>query len=203
MRDRINNDDELRRQLQRKQRLFTGREFDLIENDLFDELLEIIRNVDPRAPESLTKILSERELVRVVRCDPAHPAADRERDLDHLVERRPVAGRAQCAVVLLLVDALQCRAGIENPAATRAQHVPRQLEDPEARGMQEGGNSAFFIDFGLAREIDHIDAAQVAIGRVPHQLLDHPGCFGIGRLPQKREQIAGFTHLRLLRQCGC
>ena len=137
-----------------------------------------------------------------MRSDSAHSPADRERDLDHLVERRPVAGRAQCAVVFLLVDALQCRAGIEHATAAGAQHVPRQLEHSEARGMQKGCNGALLIDPGSAREIDHIDAAEVAIGRVPHQLLDRPSGFEVGRLPQEREQIAGFAHLGFLHQFG-
>ena len=65
--------------------------------------------------------------------------------------------------------------------------------------MQEGGDGALLIDPGLAREVEHIDAAEFAIGRVAHQLLDRRGSVGIGRLPQQREQIASFAHLRILR----
>src|SRR3546814_10234826 len=72
--------------------------------------------------------------------------ADREDDLDHLVERRLVAGGAERAGVLLALHRLQRGVGIEHPAAARAEHVPRQLEEAEPGGMQEGGNGLLFVE---------------------------------------------------------
>ena len=52
------------------------------------DLLEIVRDIEAGAPEDLPEIFCEREIVRIVRRDPADPAAHRECHLDHLVECR-------------------------------------------------------------------------------------------------------------------
>jgi hypothetical protein len=72
----------------------------------------------------LPEILGERQLLGIVRGDPADPAADRERHLDHFVEGRTITGRTERAVVFLLVDAFERRTGVEHPATARTQHVP-------------------------------------------------------------------------------
>lgn len=70
-----------------------------------------------------------------MRVDVANPRAHRNRDLDHVVQRRLIAGSAECAIVLLLVQALKCRAGIEDAAAAWTEYVPGQLEDSDAGRM--------------------------------------------------------------------
>ena len=86
-----------------------------LEHDFLEQILEIIRHVDARAPEHLTKILVERQFVGVVRRDPAHPPADREGHLNDFVEGRRIPRRAPGAGILVLVDALQCRARSSTP----------------------------------------------------------------------------------------
>ena len=132
VRHRVEDDHELRRQLQRQDGLLAGRQLDRLERDLLDQPLEILGQIDARAPEDLAKVLREGKPVGVVRRDPAHPGADREGHLDHLVERRLVAGGAEGAAVLAPVHGLQRRARVEHAAAARAQHVPGQLEDARA-----------------------------------------------------------------------
>ena len=77
-----------------------GRQLDRVEHDLLDQPLEILRQVDARAPEDLAAIFDQRERIRVVGGDPAHARADREGHLDHLVEGRLVARGAERAAVV-------------------------------------------------------------------------------------------------------
>src|SRR5439155_11866098 len=113
-----------------------------------------------------------------MRRDPAHPPADRECDLDDFVENRRIAGGTPGAVVVVAVDALQRLARLEHAAAARAQHVPRQLENPEPGSVQKCGDRTFFIEMPPCREIQHVDAAKRAIRGVLDQRLDgvyYPG----------------------------
>ena len=122
--------------------------------------------IDARAPENLAVIFGFGKRIGIVGGDAAHPRAHREGDLDHLVERRLVAARAQSAGIFLVIDGLERRAGIEHAAATGTEHVPRQFEQAEPRGMEERGERALFIEAVLGGEIERVDAAQLAIGRV-------------------------------------
>ena len=124
----------------------------------------------------------------------AHARAHRERHLHHLVERGLVAGRAERAVILARLDRLERGAGIENAAAARAQHVPGEIEQAQARRMQEGRDQALRVEPGLGREIRNVDAVEVAILSVPDQPLDRIRRIGVGRLPQHREKVLDFTH---------
>jgi len=184
MRHRIHYDHKLGGQLQRQEGFFAGRKLDRVEGNVLEHLLEIPRHVEPGTPEDLAEILGKRELVRIVRCDPSHAPTHRERHLNHLVERRLVSGCAHRAVVLVAVDALKGCAGIKHAAAAGAQNVPRQLENPEPRGMQERRDCTFLVEADFGREVDHIDTAQNVIRGVLHQLFDRRGSVGIGRLPQ-------------------
>ena len=194
---RVEKDHKFGRQLQRKQGLLAGRKLDRVESHFLDHLIEIFRQIDRRAPEYLAKVLGERKLVRIMRRDPAHPPVDRKRHLDDLVEDRRITSGAPGAVVLLAVDTPQRGARVEHAAAARAQHVPRQLEETRAARRAERRRSHFSSSRPrLRRKIQHVDPAEVAIRRIPHQLLDRIDAAGIGRLPQKRKQIFGFAHLK-------
>ena len=46
----------------------------------------------------------------------------------------------------------------------------------------------------LGGEIEHIDAAEIAIGRVANRLLDGSNATGIGRLPQHAEKSFQIAH---------
>ena len=118
-----------------------------------------------------------------MRRNPAHPPVDRERHLDDFVEDRLITGRTPGAMVLPAVHVPQGRAGIEHPGTARAQHIPRELEEAEARGVQKGGDRFLFVEAPLRREIEHVDPAQIAVRRIPHQLFDRTYDAGIGGLP--------------------
>ena len=62
--------------------------------------------------------------------------------------------------------------------------------------MQEGGKRPLFVEAVLGGEVEHIDAAKIAIGRFANRLLDGGNAAGIGRLPQHAEQSLGFAHRR-------
>src|SRR6185437_16280466 len=84
----------------------------------------------------------------------------REGHLDHLVEGRLVAGGAQRAVVFLAMHRFQRRIGVEDAAAARTQDVPREIEDPEPRGMQESADRLLFVETVRRREIERIDTVE-------------------------------------------
>ena len=131
-----------------------------------------------------------------MRRNPAHPPVDRERHLDDLVEDRRITRRTPGAMVFLAVHVPQRGARIEHAPTARAQHIPRELEEAEARGVQKGGDRFLFVETPLRREIQHVDPAEVAIRRIPHQLLDRTYDAGIGGLLQKRKQVFGFAHFK-------
>ena len=93
MRHRVHEDHELGRQLQRQEGLLARRKLDCVESDFLEKLLEVFRDIDAGAPKYLTKVFRQGKLMRIVRCDLAHPPADRKCHLDHLVERRSIPGR--------------------------------------------------------------------------------------------------------------
>ena len=128
-------------------RLFAGGQFDRIDGDLsIISSKPRFRKIDAGAPEHLAVVFPDRQRMRIVRRDPAHARVDGEGDLDHLVEGRLVAGRAEGAVVVPLLHRLERRAGVEHAAAARAQHVPRQLEDAQARGVQERRDRLLLVE---------------------------------------------------------
>jgi len=69
--------------------------------------------------------------------------------------------------------------------------------------MQKSCYDVFLVETRLGRKIDRIDAAQSMIRGIPHQLLDRRHGAWIGRLPQDREQIACFAHIRFPALNGC
>ena len=195
MGDRLEDNQECGRQLQRQLRLFPGRQFERIEGDLLADPLQIVGQVDPGGPENLPHVFKERQRIRVVRGDPADPLAEGEGDLDYVVEVCPKALGAQRAHILVATDGLQAGAGVEHPAAARAQDVPRQFEDAEPRRMQEGGDDILLVEMLPRGESEQVDAAQRAVRRLGHETLDGRDGLRIDRLAQYREQA-----LRLARQ---
>ena len=129
-----------------------------------------------------------------MRRDAAHPPAHCERHLDDLVEGRRVAGGTPGAGILVLVYALQGRAGVEHAATARAQHIPGQLENPEPGGVEEGCDRTLFVETPLCGKFQNVNAAECAIRGILNQLLNGIHGVGIGRLAQNRKQIFGFAH---------
>jgi hypothetical protein len=101
-----------------------------------------------------------------VRRDPAQAGTDGKGDLDHLVEGRLIAGGAERAVIGLLVDRPEGLGGLEHAAATGAEDVPAQLEQPQARGMQEPADRFFLVQPALGGKAQRIDPAQLPVGAV-------------------------------------
>ena len=71
--------------------------------------------------------------------------------------------------------------------------------------MQEGGDNPLFVEMPVRGEIDHVDAAQRAVGRLGDKPLDLSDCLRIGRLAQYREQPLGLARQVLghLRGASC
>ena len=196
VRDWVEDDHELRRQLQRQNGLLAGRELDGLERDLVDQPRKIFWKINPGPPKDLPAIFRKVKPVGIVRRYPAHPGIDRERHLDHLIERGLVAGGAEGAAVLAPVHGLQRCSRVEHAAAARAQYVPGQLEDAKPRGMQERRDYRLGLRAPSGGEIQHVDAAELAIGALTDQSLDGGRDSGIGRLPQGRELDVPLAHAR-------
>src|SRR5262249_30181305 len=92
---------------------------------------------------------------------PSQAWADRESDLDHFIEGRLIAGRAEGAVIGLLVHGLERLCGVEHPTTTGAQNVPSQLEQPQPCSVQEPTDGFFLAQLVFAGEVHDIDTAQL------------------------------------------
>src|SRR5258708_12606405 len=66
------------------------------------------------------------------------------------------------------------------------------------RGVEKGRDGALFVEACACGEREHIDAAQLAVGRLVHQAFYGSSGFGVSRLPQTCEQRFGLTHLAML-----
>lgn len=200
---RLEHDHEFCRQLQGQKRPLARRQFDLLQGEVVDHLLQgVSGQIGARALEDLTKILDRRQRVRVVRGDPAHSRIDREGDLDHLVEGGLVAGGTEGAAVFAPVHGLERGTGLQHAATAWAQYVPGEVEESDPGGVQEGGNDAFLAEAGLGGEGQRVDPAELAVPSVLHQPLDRAHGLGIGRLPQDRKQSLSLAHARELTPKG-
>jgi hypothetical protein len=108
----------------------------------------------------------------------------RESHLNHLIERWLVARRTQQTIIFFTVKSPQRGAGVEDPAASGAQHVPRQFEQTKTGGVKERGDSLLFIETALGGEIEHVYAAQFAIACLAHRMLNGSGTVRVSGLAQ-------------------
>ncbi|MCY1515787.1 hypothetical protein D9M68_503890 [compost metagenome] len=130
---RLEDDDEFRRHLQRDDRLFAGRQFERLDHEIVDlGLVVVLGQIYAGAPVDLAEIFERRQLVRVVGLDVAYPRVDGEGHFHHLVERRLIAGGAERAGIGVALHGLQRGIAVKHTAAPGAEHIPRQLEEPEA-----------------------------------------------------------------------
>src|SRR6266702_171383 len=143
---------------------FAGRQLDGIDDRLVDDLLEVLGQVDSRAPEDLAVIFPHRQRMGIVRRDPANARVHREGYFDHLVERGFVADGAQCAGVLVAVDGLERGTGVEHAAAAGTEYVPGQVEQADAGRMQERGDRPLFIEPASRREIEPLTRLSAGSG---------------------------------------
>jgi hypothetical protein len=84
---------------------------------------------------------------------------------------------------------------VEHAAAARAEHVPRQFEQPKPRSVQERGNRLLFVEAMLGGEAQHVDAAEIAIRRIANGPLDRGNAIGVSRLPQHAKKGFRLAHL--------
>ena len=68
------------------------------------------------------------------------------------IERRLIAGRAERAVVGLLVHGFEGMSDVEDSAATRAKHIPGQIEQAKPGGIQEAADSLLLIEAFVGSE---------------------------------------------------
>ena len=192
--DGLEGDDERLGQMQRQQRALAWRQLDAIEHDTVDDVRKIAWQIDPRTPEHLPHIVPHRQAVGIVGGDPADAGADRERHLDHFVERRLISGGAEGAVVFCLIDRFQRGAGIEHAAAARAEHVPGHVEQAQPRRMQESRGHLLIGEAVACRESQGIDAIEIGVDPLANQGLDGRGDLWLGGTTQDLEQRRLITH---------
>lgn len=185
MRHRLEQDHELVGQLQREHRFLAGRQFDGFQRHLVDDPRNRrVVQVHPRAPEHLAGIFPDRQRMGIVRCDAPDARAHREGDLDPIVDRRFVALGAERAIVVVVAEGFQRVVRAKHAAASWAQHVPGQIEQPEPRRMQEGRNDLLLVESIPRGKIQHVDPVEVAIVALGDQLRNGVDDRGIGSLPQ-------------------
>ena len=109
---------------------------------------------------------------------------DGEGDLDLFVDGSLVATGAQAAVIILFAQRFQRGMGIEHAAATGAQHVPGQVEQPEPGRMQETRDHLFFVEPGPLRKIQQVDAVEFVVLALVDQAAEWLGHRRIGSLLQ-------------------
>jgi hypothetical protein len=195
MRDRVEDDGELGRQLEGDHRLLSRLQLDRFQRQLLDQPLEIVGQVDPGAPEDLPGIFDEGEGVGIVGGDPAHARGNGERHLHHLVQRGLVTGGAQRAAVGLLAHGLERGVGVQHASAARAEHVPRHLEQTEAGGVQEAADHPVLVEAVLPGEVEDVDAVELEVLALGDEALDGRRHLGIGGPPQHVEERLGSAHV--------
>src|SRR6185437_3809854 len=109
---------------------------------------------------------------------------------------------AQRAGVFVMAHAFERGIRVQHAAAAGAEHVPRQLEQPESRAMKKCADGALLVDTVACREVQHIDATELAVRRPLDVLLDGGGSNRVGRLPEDLEQRLCFAHRPSLPQRG-
>ena len=200
--DGVEDDRKSLRQGQRHRGLFACSELHHVERHPLDGAFNILRHVIARAPEDLAHVFGEGKRIRVMRGDAANALVDRERDLDQLVERRFVIGRAQRAIIVGVIEGLEPRARLEHAAASRAQHVPRHVEQSKPRRMDKAADGLFLVEtmrFSIGERIDAVERSiRVRFNRCL-QSLDHRR---IGGLPQKSKQCLRVSHRDPRRSAG-
>src|SRR6185369_4617687 len=82
----------------------------------------------------------------------------------------------------------------EHAAAAGAEDIPAEIEQPEARRMQEGRNDLLLVEPVPRGKIQQVDAVEVAILALCDQLRNGLDDRGIGGLPQNGELGLGIAH---------
>ena len=89
------------------------------------------------------------------------------------------------------------------PPQPGTKDVPGQLEQTESRAVKKRADGTLLVKTVACRKIQNIDAAELAVRRPLHVLLDGGRDSGVSRLPQGREQSLRFGHRRSLPESRC
>ena len=189
MGDRLEHDEELRRQVQRQARLVARREFERIERDLLQHRFKVGRlQVNAGTPENLAEIFKERQRLGVMGGDTAHARRDGKRHFDPFIERGFETCGAERAIIVCLANAFQGHAAVEHAPATRTQHIPRHVEQANARGAHEARDRFGFQHAIADGKSQNVDPVEIAVAACVNQMLDGSRQFVIDRLPQDIEE---------------
>jgi hypothetical protein len=193
--DRLEDDRERCRQLDGEDDALARRELVGLEDVLLVLLVPrpVGRDHESVAEVHVARVLPLRQRVRVVVRDAPQAGADGEAHLDHLVEPGLVSARAEAALVFV-ANGVQRPAGAEHSAAPGAQEVPRHLEQPELRGVDERVDGAILVEPVGRRPGEHVEAKELAVAGLLRGALDGPDDDGVGRLAQSRESRIRVAH---------
>src|SRR4029077_15911770 len=93
----LENDNELGGKLQREGDPFSRRDFDRVDNNLIEQLLEVFGQDEAAPPENLAVVLPPRKAIGVMRCNLANSRTYSEGYFHHLVECGLVPSGAESA----------------------------------------------------------------------------------------------------------
>jgi len=127
-------------------------------------------------------IFPDRQFVGVVSRDPADARAHGEAHLDEIVERGFARDGAEGAIVFVGAHGLERGIGVKHTAAAGAKHVPRHVEEPDLRRMQERRDRPLLLEPFTAGEVEHVDAIEPPIRRLADQSLERRRAVRVSRL---------------------
>src|SRR5262249_19897747 len=117
-----------------------------------------------------------------------------EAHLDDIVERGFARDGAERAIVFVGAHGLERGVGVKHAAAAGAKHVPRHVEKPDLRGMQEGRDRPLLVETFAAGEGGHRGAGGAPRRRRARPPLARRRAVGVSRLAQEGEERMGFAH---------
>src|SRR5262245_48469752 len=86
----------------------------------------------------------------------------------------------------------------EHAPAARAQHVPGQIEQPESCRVKKAGDDLLLVEPAKLGEVDRVDAVELGIGTLLHEMLDRIGYRRVRGLSQQCKLGLDVTHGRNL-----
>ena len=124
---------------------FSRRDFDRVDNNLIEQLLEVFGQDEAAPPENLAVVLPPGKAIGVMRCNLANSRTYSEGYFHHLVECGLVPSGAESAAVPIAVYELERSAGVEDAAASGTQNVPREIEEAKPRRVEESCDQVLLV----------------------------------------------------------
>ena len=180
MSHRIEHDRKPLRQGHRHRRPLARRQLHHVERHPLDDAFEILRRLGSGTPENLAHVFGVGKQIRIMRGDLANSRVHGEGDLDQLVERRLVIGRAQRAVIIGPIEGLQRGAGFEHAPAPGANHAPGHVEQAEPRRMRQRRDHRLLAQAVRRGEGERIDPVERPVRGQFDLGLERRGDLGVG-----------------------